>query len=116
MDPRVNYTLVGLFVMGLGGALAVAIIWLSRGTEDKVYQTYVAYVYESVAGLNPRAPVKYRGVEVGQVRRISLDKNNPERVRLVLDIEKGTLSISPGAARLLLISRHCPGTVIPRSR
>ncbi len=90
MDPRVNYTLVGLFVVGLGSALAVAIIWLSRGTEDKVYQTYVAYVYESVAGLNPRAPVKYRGVEVGQVRRIALDKNNPERVRLVLDIEKGT--------------------------
>jgi phospholipid/cholesterol/gamma-HCH transport system substrate-binding protein len=90
MDPRVNYTLVGLFVVGLGVALAVAIIWLSGGTEDKVYQTYVAYVYESVSGLNPRAPVKYRGVEVGQVREISIDKDNPERVRLVLDIEKGT--------------------------
>lgn len=61
MDPRVNYTLVGLFVVGLGVALAAVIIWLSGGTEDKVYQTYVAYVYESVAGLNPRAPVKYRG-------------------------------------------------------
>ncbi len=90
MDPRVNYTLVGLFVVGLGVALAAVIIWLSGGTEDKVYQTYVAYVYESVAGLNPRAPVKYRGVEVGQVREISLDKNNPERVRLLLDIEEGT--------------------------
>jgi phospholipid/cholesterol/gamma-HCH transport system substrate-binding protein len=90
MDPRVNYTLVGLFVVGLGVALAAVIIWLSGGTEDKVYQTYVAYVYESVAGLNPRAPVKYRGVEVGQVREISLDKDNPERVRLLLDIEEGT--------------------------
>lgn len=90
MDPKVNYPLVGLFVVVLGAALSAVIVWLSGGTEEKAYQTYVAYMYESVAGLNPRAPVKYRGVDVGQVRTISIDKGNPERVRLLLDIEEGT--------------------------
>ncbi len=90
MDPKVNYPLVGLFVVVLGAALAAIIVWLSGGTEQQVYKTYVAYMYESVAGLNPRAPLKYRGVDVGQVRQISIDKKNPERVRLLLDIEEGT--------------------------
>lgn len=90
MEQRVNYALVGLFVLLLGAALIAAVLWLGAGTQHAQYRTYVAYMTESVSGLNPKAPVKYRGVTVGQVRSIALDKNNPERVRLLLDIEKGT--------------------------
>ncbi len=90
MDPRVNYTLVGLFVLLLGTGLISAVLWLSTRTEDRRYEPYVAYVRESVAGLQPRAAVKYRGVDVGMVRSIDLDRDNPERVRLLLDIEEGT--------------------------
>jgi phospholipid/cholesterol/gamma-HCH transport system substrate-binding protein len=43
-----------------------------------------------VAGLNLNAPVKYNGVEVGKVRDIRLDPANPERVRLLFAIERGT--------------------------
>jgi phospholipid/cholesterol/gamma-HCH transport system substrate-binding protein len=45
---------------------------------------------ESVAGLNTNAAVKYRGVDVGKVEAIELDKQNPERVRLTLGIEQDT--------------------------
>lgn len=45
---------------------------------------------ESVAGLNLNAPVKYNGVNVGKVQTIQLDPNNPERVRLLFAIERGT--------------------------
>jgi phospholipid/cholesterol/gamma-HCH transport system substrate-binding protein len=88
MDPHVNYTLVGLFVLVLGSGLIATGIWLSGRGDDRVYQTHVAYMNESVAGLNPRAAVKYRGVDVGNVRRIGLDPEG--RVRLLLDIEEGT--------------------------
>jgi phospholipid/cholesterol/gamma-HCH transport system substrate-binding protein len=90
MDGKANYALVGLFVILLGMAFATAVVWLSTSTDDKDYNTYQAYMYESVSGLSPRALVTYRGVEVGLVRRIALDKNNPERVELLLDIEEGT--------------------------
>ncbi|MGH8581826.1 MAG: MlaD family protein [Gammaproteobacteria bacterium] len=90
MDPRINYPLVGAFVLLLGGALVYSALWLSEDDSDKVYDHYVAYFYESVAGLNRRAAVKYRGVDVGLVRRIGLDNENPERVRLLLSIEAGT--------------------------
>ncbi len=88
MDPRVNYTLVGLFVLVLGTGLIAAAIWLSGQGDKRSFETYVAYMRESVAGLNPRAAVKYRGVDVGLVRRIDLDKEG--RVRLLLDVEAGT--------------------------
>jgi phospholipid/cholesterol/gamma-HCH transport system substrate-binding protein len=90
VEARVSYALVGLFVVVLGGALAGVVTWLAAGPQDKDYETYVAYFAESVSGLNVKAAVKYRGVDVGYVREIELDRDNPERVRLLLDIELGT--------------------------
>ena len=89
MGSKINYVLVGLFVSLFTVALVIVGLWLSTSTAKKEYETYIAYFYESVSGLNPKAPVKYRGVEVGQVKDIALDPDNPERVRLLLDIERG---------------------------
>ena len=91
METKVNYVIVGLFVLLLSLAVVAGVLWLSAGKQyNKVYDTYVAYMHESVSGLNLNAPVKYRGVDVGQVRHISLDKSNPEQVRLEFAIEHGT--------------------------
>ncbi len=89
MDSKVNYAIVGLFVIILNIALVATILWLSVGTEKKDYQTYQVYIQESVSGLNHKAPVKYRGVEVGYVRDVSIVFERPNEVRLLLDIEKG---------------------------
>ncbi len=91
METKVNYAVVGLFVLVLGSALVAAVLWLaSGGGFQKKYDYYLALVGESVAGLNLNAPVKYRGVDVGKVRAIELDPNNPEQVRLTFAIERGT--------------------------
>ena len=52
--------------------------------------TITTYMKESVAGLNLNAPVRYRGVEVGRVRKIALAPSNVEQVQLTLAIERGT--------------------------
>ncbi len=89
MESKVSYTWVGLFVLLLGTSLVAAVLWLSAGGFNrKVYDTYLVYMSESVSGLNYEAPVKYRGVEVGRVKGLSLDHG--ERVRLELQIERGT--------------------------
>lgn len=90
MSGKVNYALVGLFVLLLGSGLAATVLWLSVGGSDKHYDLYLAYFKESVSGLNPNASVKYRGVDVGRVKEIALDRDNPEQVRLLLEIEEGT--------------------------
>ncbi len=69
----------------------MAILWLaSGGSLQKKYDVYLAIVEESVAGLNLNAPVKYNGVDVGKVKHIQLDPNNPQRVRLLFAIDRGT--------------------------
>lgn len=86
-----NYTVVGAFVLLLGGALVAGILWLaSGGAFQKKYDRYLAVENESVAGLNVNAPVKYNGVDVGKVEEIHLDPANPERVILLFAIERGT--------------------------
>ncbi len=86
-----NTTVVGAFVLLLGSALIAGALWLaSGGAFQKKYDLYLAIEDESVAGLNVNAPVKFNGVEVGKVRDIQLDPVNPERVRLLLAIERGT--------------------------
>ncbi|MBI4523989.1 MAG: MCE family protein [Deltaproteobacteria bacterium] len=90
MEPKVKYTLVGLFVMVLGAVLLAVVAWLGKGGYGKVYDRYYAYTRESVAGLSVNAAVKYRGVEVGRVKEIILNPDNPEEVRLTLDIAQGT--------------------------
>ena len=90
MQSKVNYALVGLFVVLLGSALLSAAFWLTLGGETRTYDRYRVYFRESVAGLNPKATVRYRGVQVGQVESIRLDPNNPDQVDVVLNIERST--------------------------
>ncbi|MBI3042605.1 MAG: MCE family protein [Betaproteobacteria bacterium] len=91
MESKVNYIVVGAFVLVLGTALIGGVLWLSsEKSYRKTYDTYLTYMSESVAGLSLYASVKYRGVEVGRVRKIALAAGNVEKVELTLDIERGT--------------------------
>ena len=86
-----NYTVVGTFVIVLGAALVAGVLWLAAGGawRQKV-DFYLTMMEESVAGLSVNAPVKFNGVDVGQVRMIRLDPDKPARVILTLAIQRGT--------------------------
>jgi phospholipid/cholesterol/gamma-HCH transport system substrate-binding protein len=90
METKVNLGLVGAFVLILGAALIAGVLWLaSGGMWQQQYELYLAVMEESVAGLNLNAPVKYNGVEIGKVRSIALDPQDPQRVNLLLAIAQG---------------------------
>ncbi len=84
METRINYVLVGLFVILLGAAGIGISLWLAFGDFAQEYRLYRVYMTESVSGLYVDAPVRYRGVEVGKVRELNLDPANPQRVELLL--------------------------------
>jgi phospholipid/cholesterol/gamma-HCH transport system substrate-binding protein len=78
-------------VLALGAALIAGVLWLSSGgAYRKAYDSYQTYIDESVSGLSRDAPVRYRGVEVGRVRRMALAPAHVEQVQLTLEIEHGT--------------------------
>jgi phospholipid/cholesterol/gamma-HCH transport system substrate-binding protein len=91
VETKVNYPLVGAFVLALGALMVVGVLWLAAGGSwQKKYDLYRAVMGESVAGLNVNAPVKYNGVDVGKVQKIELDGENPQRVNLLFAIQHGT--------------------------
>ena len=90
MEPKVNYLLVGSFVALLGAAVLAGILWLGKTDYRGAYDRYEAYMKESVAGLSVDSTVKYRGVDVGRIKAIALNLDNPEEVLLTLDIMHGT--------------------------
>lgn len=90
MEAKTNYTMVGLTVLILTAALLAAALWLSVGFDQKKYKTYAVYIHEAVSGLSEESPVKFNGVQVGYVKKIELNRLDPQQVKILLDIEEGT--------------------------
>ncbi len=90
MESKVNYLLVGIFVLVLGAALIMGVLWFSVGGFYKSYDRYLVYTRESVSGLSVDSRVTFNGVDVGRVIDISVLRDDPERVRLLLEVEERT--------------------------
>ncbi len=90
MDTKVNYTIIGSFVIILFSFFVLGIIWLSAGFSNQTYTTYQVNMQEAVTGLNQDAVVEYNGVNVGNVKSIKLNKRNPNFVELLLDVQSDT--------------------------
>lgn len=88
METRQNYLLVGSFVLAGIALIFIFALWISGGRDKDQLQTYHIYFTESVNGLNVGSAVKYRGVEVGKVKKIDIDPNNSSRVEVTADIDR----------------------------
>ena len=101
METKVNYTIVGAFVLTLVAAVCLAVIWLSSGLSFEQYTTYLVYMQESVSGLSIDSQVEYNGVDVGRVKNIQLNKNNPQLVEVLLSLYKKETPITHGTIATL---------------
>ena len=90
METNVHYTIVGAFVISLVTVMILAILWLSSGLSTQHYSIYRVYMQESVSGLTVDSQVEYNGVNVGAVKSIQLDVNDPHFVDILLSIRTDT--------------------------
>ncbi len=70
MSTRVRPSLIGAFVLG---ALTLAVVGVATLASESLFHqktTFVSYFDESVNGLDIGAPVKFKGVPIGQVSDI----------------------------------------------
>lgn len=87
MESKINYSVIGAFIIILLTLLIFLIIWLSSGISERKYNTYIVYMNEAVTGLNTGGSVKFNGVDVGHVKSMHLNENNLQQVKLLLDID-----------------------------
>lgn len=101
MESKTNYTIVGIVVLVLAAGLLSAALWLSVGLNKKTYHTYTVYLHEAATGLSNDSAVKFNGVQVGFVKEIKLNKNDPRQVEILLSIEEGTPVTTSTSATLI---------------
>jgi phospholipid/cholesterol/gamma-HCH transport system substrate-binding protein len=88
MERDAHYIAVGAFIL-LVIAMGVGfVLWYSDANDGLVYERYEIYFTGSVSGLDRGSPVRFLGVDVGRVRRLSIDKDDPTRVQVVVDVDE----------------------------
>jgi len=88
MYSRVNYTIVGLFVILFAIGMIWFGFWLAKYGLQEEYHTYKLEMEESVSGLSKDSSVKLRGVDIGRVSDIRINPQNIQKVELLLEIQK----------------------------
>jgi phospholipid/cholesterol/gamma-HCH transport system substrate-binding protein len=89
METRANHVLIGLFTIIVALLAVLFTLWASNYTSNRDWDDYDVYFNEAVTGLGVGGIVQYNGINVGDVRRLSLDPKDPRlviaRIRLQSD-------------------------------
>ena len=89
METKARYILVGAFTLGAIAALLGFLLWLAQVEITRSYAQY-DIVFDTVSGLSQDSLVRYNGVDVGKVLSIDLDDQNPQFVRVRIEIRAAT--------------------------
>jgi phospholipid/cholesterol/gamma-HCH transport system substrate-binding protein len=106
MSRKANPTLIGAFVLG-GVLLAVAaVVVFGSGRLFRDTRSFISFFDGSVAGLEVGAPVKFRGIDVGEVSDILLDVPGVQRelgdvrIAVVYELDRKQLEARGATVRL----------------
>jgi phospholipid/cholesterol/gamma-HCH transport system substrate-binding protein len=88
MENKAHALAAGIFVALLTALVLALAAWLTRDTG--VRDTYEISTREAVTGLQEQAPVRFRGVDVGKVRRIGFDPKATGSVLVQLEVDRDT--------------------------
>jgi phospholipid/cholesterol/gamma-HCH transport system substrate-binding protein len=88
MENKAHALAAGIFVAVLTALVLALAAWLTRDTG--VRDPYEISTKETVTGLQEQAPVRFRGVDVGKVKRIGFDPKEVGNVLVRLEIDRDT--------------------------
>lgn len=89
METKARYILVGAFTLSAMVALLGFLLWLAQVEITRSYAQY-DIVFDTVSGLSQDSVVRYNGVDVGKVLSVDLDRQNPQLVRVRIEIRAAT--------------------------
>lgn len=89
METRANHVLIGLFTILVTLLGVFFALWAANYASNRDWDEYDVIFTEAVTGLGTGGMVQYNGINVGEVRKLSLDPQDPRkviaRIRLAAD-------------------------------
>lgn len=89
METKANTIIIGSFAIATIIGAFMFVMWLGQIQLSREFSTYEVYFQGSVSGLSVASDVRYNGIKVGSVKGIYLDDDDPNVVRVQLEIEAG---------------------------
>jgi phospholipid/cholesterol/gamma-HCH transport system substrate-binding protein len=91
MEPEARYTAIGAMVLILVLALAASMVWLTRsGSRADAHYYTIYFERQSLQGLQVGGSVEMRGIQVGRVTRVSISRDNINRVKVTIRVDANT--------------------------
>lgn len=94
MENKAHAMAAGIFVLVVTTLLIAMAVWLGR--ESGSSRLYELSSSEAVTGLQPQAPVRFKGVPVGKVTHIGFDPEVPGNVVIRISVDD-TTPLSPSS-------------------
>lgn len=89
MEIRASYVAVGVFtLLAVAGAL-IFVLWTAKSDRGSI-TSYDIFFRQGVSGLSVGNDVLFNGVRVGQVNEIKISPEDPETVRVRIDVAADT--------------------------
>jgi phospholipid/cholesterol/gamma-HCH transport system substrate-binding protein len=85
MERHAHYALVGVISTAVLIAALIFVVWLGRMQFNEEHDRYRILFHGPVRGLSEGGEVQFNGIKVGQIQKIRLDPQDPNRV--VTDVE-----------------------------
>lgn len=90
METRANHIVIGLFALAVIAAGMAFIYWVAEiGGQENTAEVIFQF-NGPVNGLSPGSPVLFNGIQVGEVRTLSLNPNNPQEALALAVVEGDT--------------------------
>jgi phospholipid/cholesterol/gamma-HCH transport system substrate-binding protein len=80
METRANHVLIGLFTIIVSILAVLFALWAANWQSNRAWDNYDIEFTEAVTGLSTGGIVQYNGINVGEVKRLSLDPKDPRKV------------------------------------
>ncbi len=102
METKANHVLIGTVTL-LGALLIVALgLWSASYRADRAWQDFEIHFSQAVTGLASGSVVQYNGINVGSVRDLFLDPEDPSRVIAVVRVDADAPVRQDTTARLTI--------------
>jgi phospholipid/cholesterol/gamma-HCH transport system substrate-binding protein len=102
MDSKKEQAFVGVFVI-IAASLLIATIFAIGGAFGRPGQTFLVY-FKHAGGLEPGAIVRYAGIRVGRVQKVTVDPKDASRVIMTIGVEPDVPIKTDSLAKIASVS------------